>query len=131
MVWLGSLRFFSFILIVILPKGCSCNWVCTESGYFSVIEFECDSCCNETFSFKIDREDKALQRFKDLEYKKSKITPAIEYIAKNYNTDIKNDDMARLCNLSTVYFRKLFTEVFGISPIVYVHELRIKKDKLF
>lgn len=61
--------------------------------------------------------------------KKSKITPALEYIANNYNQNIKNDVLANLCNLSTVYFRKLFTEIMGNSPISYVHELRIKKAK--
>ena len=61
--------------------------------------------------------------------KTSKINPALEYIAKNYNKTIKNDDLANLCNLSTVYFRKLFAETMGVSPITYVHELRIKKAK--
>ena len=46
-----------------------------------------------------------------------------------YNKNIKNDVLANLCNLSTVYFRKLFTEIMGASPISYVHELRIKKAK--
>lgn len=59
----------------------------------------------------------------------SKISPALEYIAKNYNRNIKNDVLANLCNLSTVYFRKLFTEIMCTSPIAYVHELRIKKAK--
>ena len=59
----------------------------------------------------------------------SKINPALEYIANNYNKNIKNDVLANLCNLSTVYFRKLFTEIMGTSPISYVHELRIKKAK--
>lgn len=61
--------------------------------------------------------------------KLSKINPAINYIAKNYNKDIRNDELAQITGLSTVYFRKLFTEVFGISPIAYVNELRIKKAK--
>ena len=61
--------------------------------------------------------------------KRSKISPALEYIANNYNTNIKNDVLANLCNISTVYFRKLFTEIIGVSPITYVHELRIKKAK--
>ena len=59
----------------------------------------------------------------------NKISPALEYIAKNYNTNTKNDVLANLCNLSTIYFRKLFTEIMGISPISYAHELRIKKAK--
>ena len=61
--------------------------------------------------------------------KRSKINPALDYIAKNYSTDIKNDDLAGLTGLSTVYFRKLFAEVLGISPIAYVQEVRIKKAK--
>ncbi|MDY3928361.1 MAG: AraC family transcriptional regulator [Clostridia bacterium] len=61
--------------------------------------------------------------------KLKKISPAINYIAKNYNKNIKNDELAQLTGLSTVYFRKLFTEVFGISPIAYLNELRIKKAK--
>ena len=61
--------------------------------------------------------------------KRSKISPALDYIAKNYNTDIRNDDLAQLTGLFTVYFRKLFTDVVGTSPITYIHELRIKKAK--
>lgn len=61
--------------------------------------------------------------------KTSKISPALEYIANHYNKNIKNDALAKLCNLSTVYFRKLFTEIIGASPIAYVQELRIKKAK--
>ncbi|MGN0179669.1 MAG: helix-turn-helix domain-containing protein [Monoglobaceae bacterium] len=61
--------------------------------------------------------------------KLTKINPALNYIAKNYNKNIKNDKLAQLTGLSTVYFRKLFTEIFDISPIAYVNELRIKKAK--
>lgn len=61
--------------------------------------------------------------------RRSKISPALDYIAKNYNTDIKNDDLAQLTGLSTVYFRKLFTDIVGTSPIAYIHELRTKKAK--
>ncbi len=61
--------------------------------------------------------------------KYNKIAPAIEYLATHYNEPLKNDQLANRCNLSTVYFRKLFTEVIGVSPITYIHELRIKKAK--
>ena len=61
--------------------------------------------------------------------KYEKISPAVEYIAKYYNTNITNEKLASLTGLSEVYFRKLFTEHFGTSPIAYVHELRIKKAK--
>ena len=44
--------------------------------------------------------------------KQQKIYPAIEYIAKNYNKEIKNDDLASIAGISTVYFRKLFSEIY-------------------
>jgi len=37
--------------------------------------------------------------------------------------------LAEMTGMSAVYFRKLFTEIMGISPIAYVHELRIRKAK--
>ena len=63
------------------------------------------------------------------DYKTKKILPAIDYIAKNYCRNIKNDELADATGLSNVHFRKLFTEVMGVSPISYIHQLRIKKAK--
>ena len=61
--------------------------------------------------------------------KQMKIAPAIEYISNNYNKNVTNDELAAIVGLSTVYFRKLFTEITGISPIAYLHKLRIEKAK--
>lgn len=61
--------------------------------------------------------------------KSQKIAPAINYITKNYARAIKNDELAALCGLSTVYFRKLFAEIYSDSPINYIHKLRINKAK--
>jgi AraC-like DNA-binding protein len=62
-------------------------------------------------------------------YKQQKIAPAMEYIFQHYNENIRNDTLAAVAGMSTVYFRKLFTSVMGISPITYVHHLRIEKAK--
>ena len=61
--------------------------------------------------------------------KQQKLLPAIEYILQNYNGNITNDILAAEVGMSTVYFRKLFTEIMGVSPIAYVKELRIQKAK--
>ena len=61
--------------------------------------------------------------------KQQKIVPVIEYISKYYYKNITNDSLASIAGLSTVYFRKLFTSVMGVSPITYVHQFRIEKAK--
>ena len=58
--------------------------------------------------------------------KREKIALALDYIAKNYRQKIKNADLAALCGMSEVYFRKAFTAVSGDSPIGYVQKLRMK-----
>ena len=59
--------------------------------------------------------------------KQKKIAPAIEYIHQNYAKAITNDTLAEITGCSTVYFRKLFTSLMGISPIAYARNLRIEK----
>ncbi len=59
--------------------------------------------------------------------KAAMLAPAIDFILENYTDTITNDVLAGLCSISTVYFRKLFKEVQGVSPIEYIKELKIKK----
>ncbi len=55
---------------------------------------------------------------------------AMDYIHMHYDDiNISNDYLANLSNISTVYFRKLFTKVYGISPIKYLNTVRINKAK--
>ena len=58
------------------------------------------------------------------------LQPSIKYITENYfDSNITNDSLAELCGISTVYFRKTFENVYGISPIRYLHNFRIEKAK--
>lgn len=61
--------------------------------------------------------------------KHARIAPALDHIAKHFNTSLRNDDLAALTGLSTVYFRKLFTEAVGQPPIEYIQSIRIRKAK--
>ncbi len=61
--------------------------------------------------------------------KQEKITPALEYIAQNYDKRISNDSLALRCGISTVYFRKLFSEIMRQSPIEYVQNMRMERAK--
>lgn len=64
------------------------------------------------------------------ESKSKMIYPAISYI-KNHYADgrISGKYLAELCNISEVYFRKIFTAALGVSPQRYIIDLRMKKAK--
>lgn len=56
-----------------------------------------------------------------------KLAPAVAYIDEHYiEKDLKIPYLASLCDMSENYFRRLFTKHFGMSPIKYVNEKRIK-----
>ena len=151
--------------INILPKGINYDWICTESGHFSIVEFECEASYSEIFSFNVKNGETYLKILKRIELERAlkkpanrlnelrdlyglissllktieqkylptskylKVLPAIEYIAKNYNKNISNDELASVTGFSTVYFRKLFKEVMQTSPINYIQSIKTKKAK--
>lgn len=53
------------------------------------------------------------------------IENAADYIAGHYANDLTNAYLAQRCGISEVYFRKLFTEIMGNSPITYLHKVRL------
>lgn len=58
------------------------------------------------------------------------LKPAINYMLEQYaDPAITNTFLSGLCGISTVYFRKTFEAIYGISPIRYLHQLRIAKAK--
>ena len=61
----------------------------------------------------------------------SAIKPSIEYLKEHYtDPDISNDILAKVSNISTVYFRKLFSMQYGESPMNYIRQQRIEHAKL-
>ncbi len=58
------------------------------------------------------------------------IEPAVKYMLNNYNDiDISNESLAKLCGISTVYFRKLFYKIYKVAPIKYLKKVRLDKAK--
>ena len=58
------------------------------------------------------------------------IKPAIDFIHKNYTTDtITIPKLTQLCDISETYFRQIFIQCFGISPVKYINNLRITRAK--
>ena len=85
-------------------------------------------CIETTYSIIIQLAKESSRKYMP-NTKQQKLVPAIDYIAENYTKKIKNEDLAALTGFSTDYFRKIFAQVYGISPIEYIHNLRIKKAK--
>ena len=151
---------------VLLPRGCSYCWTCTEPGECLIIEFDATTQEKEVFSFTVSDNSFFLHAFSKLEKslhynnpytaleaahllygilfsltrtaykeyapkdKQKMLRPAMDYITSSYyDSAITNDRLAGLCGISTVYFRKTFEGVYGLSPIKYLHNFRINKAK--
>ena len=144
--------------VVILPKGRSYSLHGDKTGRFPVINFDClNLTCSEILSFTVlnpaayikDYEKmKALSLFSgnraeimsifygilhrislDNTYH-GRLTPAINLIERDFdNPKLTNTDLARECSISEIYFRKMFTEEYKLSPKQYLIEVRINKAK--
>jgi len=58
------------------------------------------------------------------------LLPAISYIKDNFSdTLLTNSVLAEKCNISEVYFRKLFLTQYKVTPKQYIIDLRIAKAK--
>lgn len=59
------------------------------------------------------------------------LAPAMEYLGKHFDDPLlSNSILAQQANVSEIYFRKRFKEIYGISPHQYVLELRLRHAKL-
>lgn len=59
----------------------------------------------------------------------SLVKPAIEYIQANSDQKLYIEDMAKMCNISTSYFSRLFKKEVGDNFSNYVNKLRVIRAK--
>ncbi len=51
----------------------------------------------------------------------------VEYINKNYKKpNLKIAEIANQCYISEAYFRKIFNEIYKISPLKYINRVRLE-----
>ena len=58
---------------------------------------------------------------------KSKLSPSIFYVRKNYAQKISSDAMARLCGMSTTHFSRAFKQTFNVTFQEFLLKYRIRQ----
>lgn len=53
------------------------------------------------------------------------LSPAIDFIQKNYMNHFTIEYLANLCHLSTTHFRRIFHSIMNTSPLDYLNQTRI------
>lgn len=143
---------------VILPQGQSYSIYGDKTGSFPVINFTCaDILCDTVISLPIDNSKSYMKDFNRLQslslfgenrtemmsifyhmlHRLSSqnsscqvILPAIKYLENNYqNPNLTNKKLAEQCKLSEVYFRRVFTNYYNMSPKQFLIDIRINKAK--
>lgn len=62
--------------------------------------------------------------------KKQRLQPGLEYLEKHYqDSELTVQTLARHAGVSEIYFRKLFTEIYGMPPKQYIRLVRMNKAK--
>lgn len=145
---------------VILPKNQSYTLHGDKTGIFPVVNFDCDTnLCDTVVCIPFDNNEAYLSDFEKmkklslfegnnaeimsilyhifhrLSQKNSAysiILPAVSYIKRNYqNSELSNKILAQECNISEVYFRKIFLKQFGITPKQFILDIRINTAKQY
>ena len=58
------------------------------------------------------------------------IAPAVDYIHETYSAEtVSIESLAQMCGISPEYFRKIFKNFFGTSPVNYINNLKITRAK--
>lgn len=55
------------------------------------------------------------------------ISPALDFINKNYMQQFTIDHLADLCHLSVTHFRRVFNSIIGVSPLEFIMNTRIAR----
>lgn len=144
---------------IILPKGATYTLSCNKSGYFPLINFDCDGFLCDKHTVLPLKNPAAL--IKEFEYIKklslfdknrpkimsafyslidgiisqtdeggSVIGGAVAYLEANLSDPtLTNETLAKQANISEVHFRQLFMKHYGITPRQYIINARIVKAK--
>ncbi len=55
------------------------------------------------------------------------IAPALDFISQHFSEEFSVQQLADMCSISLSHFRRIFTSIMGVSPLQYLHAIRIQK----
>lgn len=141
---------------IYLPKGATYELKCIEDDLSYVVNFECNVCEPALQSFPVDSGSEVSRRVREMAAQADPlrrmamlyevmsmaaashggapsyrmIQPGVAFLDARFGDPELNIDAAAQCaGLSTVYFRKLFAENYGVSPFRYVQQLRMAQAR--
>ena len=141
---------------LIIPKGTSYELDTINSGTVGLINFVGEVNIEELNLIEVLNPTKAQKLFADIENSESEylklscfyrlvdylagnllnmetdnvISVQLEYMKKHYgDTNIDNEFLAKMTNISEIYFRRIFKEITGVSPHKYLQNFRINTAK--
>ena len=143
---------------ILLPEGQTYTLYGDKTGSFPVINFTCaDTLCDTVISLPIQNNEAYIKDFERLRSLSlfdgnraemmsvfyhilhrlsvqnsscKLIVPAIKYLESNYhNPNLTNADLAMKCNISEVYFRRIFLKHYNMTPKQFLIDIRINKAK--
>ena len=143
---------------IILPEGQTYTLYGDKTGSFPVINFTCaDFLCDTVISLPVQNTEAYIKDFEKLRslsffdgnraeimsifyhiiHRLSEqspscnvIMPAIKYLESNYqDPNLTNAELAKQCRISEVYFRRIFTSCYNMTPRQFLIDIRINKAK--
>lgn len=144
---------------VILPQGGFYSLYGDKEGMFPLINFRCENfCCDTIMVLPLQNAQTCIKDFEKMNslflFKENRLSifsilyallhkiakeqlpqqnllyPAMRYMEKNIaDPQLSNTVLAKQVGISEVYFRKLFSTLYGCTPKQYVLDIRMQKAK--
>ena len=120
------------ILLSVMAEWCECFEFEIPSGYDEKLREcvyweECRKIIEEfgnCIAFQIQTENYSREII-------SQIFKSIRYIKTNYDSDVGQEEIAKIFNINRSYFSKAFKDIFGISYVSFSRNYKLMKAKWF
>lgn len=77
---------------------------------------------------RLNQKEDLIEKYKLFERRNpEQIRAGIDFIHKNYTSEIKSSEIAACCHMSESQFRRIFEKSTGLTPIEYLNTYRIRK----